>query len=74
MDPVNALLMNLVADEIRDRGPISFGRISDSTSARLRVIYQVLAEAMPDDPAAKDYLRVLDRRSALRRAMSPIGP
>ncbi len=74
VDPVNALLMNLVADEIRDRGATSFAQISDSTSARLRVIYQVLAEAMPDDPAAKDYLRVLDRRSVLRRAMAPLGP
>ncbi len=74
VDPVNALLMNLVADEVRDRGVTSFVQISDSTTAQLRVIYQVLAEAMPDDPAAKDYLRVLDRRSSLRRAMSPIGP
>ncbi len=74
VDPVNALLMNLVADEIKDRGEISFAQLSDSTCARLRVIYQVLAEAMPDDPAAKEYLQVLDRRSVLRRAMSPVGP
>jgi hypothetical protein len=74
VDPINALVMNLVADEIRDRGVTSFAQISDMTSARLRVIYQVLAEAVPDDPAAKDYLNFLDRRAALRRAMSPIAP
>jgi hypothetical protein len=74
VDPVNALVMNLVADDIRDRGIKSFGQISDTTAARLRVIYEVLGEALPDDPAAKNYLGFLDRRAALRRAVSPIAP
>jgi metallopeptidase family M12-like protein len=74
VDPVNALVMNLVADEIRDGGLTSFGQISDITAARLRIIYQVLAEATPDDPAAKDFLEFLDRRAAIRRGVSPIAP
>jgi hypothetical protein len=74
VDPVNALVMNLVADDIRDRGIKSFGQISDTTAARLRVIYELLGEALPDDPAAKNYLGFLDRRAALRRAVSPIAP
>jgi hypothetical protein len=74
VDPVNALVMNLVADDIRDRGIKSFGQISDTTAARLRVIYEVLSKALPDDPAAKNYVGFLDRRATLQGAVSPIAP
>ena len=59
-DPVNALIIAIMGEEIRTHGTRDIRRISDPTRERLREIYGVLAQAMPEDPAARQYLRLLD--------------
>ena len=61
IDPVNALAMSVVGEEIRRRGIRSFAQLSEPSRARLEAIYATLAEAMPDDPAPNAYLRYLQR-------------
>jgi hypothetical protein len=58
-DPLNALAMNLVAEEIRTRHINSFSDLSPPTKARLRAIYQEIQKALPSDPAAGQYLQYL---------------
>jgi hypothetical protein len=58
-DPLNALAMSLVGEEIRSRGITSFHQLSQPTKARLSAIYSTLAEAMPADPAAGAFLGYL---------------
>jgi hypothetical protein len=58
-DPVNTLVMNLVAEEYRTRQIKSLSAVSPVTRQRLRQIYDVLAEAMPNDPAVGVYLKLL---------------
>jgi hypothetical protein len=58
-DPLNTLAMNLVAEEMRDHHVQSFAQLSPPTKARLRAIYQEINQAMPDDPAAGQYLQLL---------------
>ncbi|MFO0809147.1 MAG: matrixin family metalloprotease [Gemmataceae bacterium] len=60
-DPVNALVMNLVADEIFDRGIRHLGKVAPSTRERLRQIYEDLAQTLPDDPTPDQYLNLLGR-------------
>jgi hypothetical protein len=62
LDPVNALAMSIVGEEIRDRGISSFGELSEPSRARLEGIYVTLAQAMPDDPAARSYLHYVRRQ------------
>ncbi|HTQ40371.1 MAG TPA: M12 family metallo-peptidase [Pirellulales bacterium] len=61
-DPLNALAMNLVAEQWQQHPPLhSYGELSPQTQARLSVIYSAIAEALPTDPAAAQYLRILGR-------------
>ncbi len=60
-DPLNALAMNLVTEEMRERHVNSFAELSLATKARLAPIYMQIAKAMPDDPAAPQYLNMLGR-------------
>jgi hypothetical protein len=62
LDPVNALAMSIVGEEIRDRGISTFAQLSEPSRARLEGIYATLAQAMPDDPAARSYLHYVRRR------------
>jgi hypothetical protein len=61
-DPVNALAMSIVGEEVRDRGVSSFAQLSEPSRARLEGIYTTLAQALPDDPAASSYLRYVRRQ------------
>jgi hypothetical protein len=61
-DPVNALAMSIVGEEVRDRGISSFAQLSEPSRARLEGIYATLAKALPDDPAATSYLRYVRRQ------------
>ena len=60
-DPVNTLAMCLVSEEVRLRGARSLGQLSQPTRQHLRSIYAALAEALPSDPAAKQFVAVIDR-------------
>jgi hypothetical protein len=61
-DPVNALAMSIVGEEITDRGVSSFAQLSEPSRARLEGIYATLAQSLPDDPAAASYLRYVRRQ------------
>lgn len=58
-DPVNALAMNLVAEEIRDHDIQHFYQVSPRTRDTLVAIYLTLGKAFPEDPAASIYLALL---------------
>jgi len=62
VDPVNALVMSLVGEEIRDRGVISLGQLSAPARTRLEAVYSTLSRAMPKDPVAPAYLKLVQRR------------
>jgi hypothetical protein len=59
-DPVNTLAMNLLAEEIFDRGVKRFADLRPGTKQRLRVIYTESSRALPADPTPAQYLRLLD--------------
>ncbi|MEM8947106.1 MAG: M12 family metallo-peptidase [Planctomycetota bacterium] len=59
-DPVNALLVAMMGEEIRDYGLTNVRSLSAPTRERFKEIYHVLSSAMPRDPAARQYLRFLE--------------
>lgn len=58
-DPVNTLLIALVADEIRNRDIKNLRQVSRPTKLRMQEIYSVLVKALPKDPAAGQFLQML---------------
>jgi hypothetical protein len=58
-DPVNALIMFLVGEEVRQHKIRDFGQISADTRRHLHRIYRQLERAMPDDPTPQLYLDLL---------------
>ena len=74
-DPVNALLMALMGEEMRLRGVTRLSQVSRPTKQRMTEIYSVLVKALPKDPAATQYLQLLGhagpRLSVARPRSSP---
>lgn len=58
-DPVNALLIAIMGEEIRQHRLTDIRKLSEATRKRFKEIYGVLNLAMPRDPAARQYLRML---------------
>lgn len=58
-DPINALAMNLVAEELRGRQITRLSEVSRGTKENLRAIYHDMAHALPQDPASQQFLRML---------------
>lgn len=58
-DPINALAMNLVAEELRDHHIERFYQVSPRTRDALVSIYLTLGKAFPEDTAARTYLATL---------------
>jgi hypothetical protein len=58
-DPVNALVMNLIAEELARRPVRSLGELRPRTRKRLLDIFSTLVRAMPDEPAPVQYVRLL---------------
>jgi hypothetical protein len=67
-DPLNTLAINLVAEEWRQHPLYSFAELSQPTKDRLRSIYFAIDQALPEDPAAKQYMYILDH-SRMPRVM-----
>jgi hypothetical protein len=65
-DPLNTLAMNLVAEEWHQHPLKTAFDLSQPTKDRLHAIYQAIDQALPDDPAAAQYLHILERTSAPR--------
>lgn len=58
-DPVNTLVMNLIAEEMARRPVRNLGELSAPTRRRLLAIFATLARTTPDDPAAAHFVRLL---------------
>ncbi|OHB77009.1 MAG: hypothetical protein A2W31_16810 [Planctomycetes bacterium RBG_16_64_10] len=65
-DPVNTLVMYLVAEEIRLRRVRTFADLTAGTQQRLAQIYGELARAAPNDPIAGQYAGQLTAATAKR--------
>lgn len=73
-DPVNTLLVAMLGDEIRSRGVKRLADVSRPTRTRMGEIYGVLAKALPNDPAAGQYLQLLTVSTAQPAARAPAPP
>jgi hypothetical protein len=58
-DPVNTLVMNLVAEELARRPVRSLRQLSLPTRTRLLDIFSTMTRVLPEDPAAPKYVRFL---------------
>ncbi len=68
-DPVNALLLYLVGEQIRTANVQSFADLNPSTKSQLRRIYAETTRAFPEDTAARQltsFLGAFDPRAADR--------
>lgn len=63
-DPVNTLIMSLVAEGIRGRAVTRLDDLPSETRLRLREIYTEVGKTVPDDPAAGILVSMLDRTGA----------
>lgn len=71
-DPVNTLIMAMVAEEVRRRDVQSFGELTYGTKQRLAQIYKVLGQTMPEDPSTKHFERI-SKVPTRRPTRVPIG-
>lgn len=55
-DPINALAVCLVSEEVRLRNVPDFAQLSPGTIARLRQLYGIVANVLPQDPVTVRYL------------------
>jgi len=60
-DPVNTLAMCLVSEQLAERPGTRLADLSPDCRLRLAAIYGELAKALPDDPAAGQYLKLLEQ-------------
>lgn len=58
-DPVNTLIMYMIGEEMRRRPVRALKELDLDTRLELREIYSTLAATMPEDPAARIYVRLL---------------
>jgi hypothetical protein len=59
-DPLNTLAMNLVADELRARAYRGFPFMPLDTRRELQRIYLALGKQLPSDPAAEEFIAMLN--------------
>lgn len=64
LDPLNALLLNLWADERRRAPGVTLDTASAANRARMMRVYQALLKATPGDPLAIEYVDALERAAA----------
>lgn len=60
-DPVNTLAMCLVSEQLAQRPGARLAELSPECRLRLAGIYAEIAKALPDDPAAKQYLGLIEQ-------------
>jgi hypothetical protein len=58
-DPVNALVIAMVGEEMRRRNVTRLADLSNETKLRLRQIYTELARSIPNDPAGQHYVQLM---------------
>jgi hypothetical protein len=59
-DPLNTLAMCLLGSELRARPLVRLADLQPATQVELRKLYTELSRALPDDPTAIRYLRLLN--------------
>jgi matrixin len=59
-DPLNTLAMCLLGQELRTRPLVRLADLRPATQMELRKLYTELARALPTDPTAERYLRLLN--------------
>jgi hypothetical protein len=62
-DPVNALVIAMVGEEIRRRKVTRLADLSNETKLRLRQIYTELSRSIPNDPAGQHYVQLMSTSS-----------
>jgi hypothetical protein len=63
-DPLNTLAMNYVAEEWQQHPPLrSALELSAPTRQRMHAVYEAIDQSLPTDPAAAQYIRILNRIS-----------
>jgi hypothetical protein len=70
-DPLNTFIMYLFGEELRSRPIARLAQVPPATKNYLRAAYKALAEAMPGDPAAPQYLDLLDRQGTFGNQQRP---
>ncbi len=58
-DPVNALVIAMVGEEMRRRNVKGLADLSNETKLRLRQIYTELSRSIPNDPAGQHYVQLM---------------
>jgi hypothetical protein len=67
-DPVNALAVAMVGEEMQRRRVARISDLLPTTKTRLRQIYSSLASSIPEDPAAFHYVQLLGSAAAIPAA------
>ena len=76
-DPLNTLAVYLLAEELRFRKLVALPQLSTGTAIRLRQLYRVAAESMPEDPGANRLLRMMEAAADVRPdplGTAPVAP
>jgi hypothetical protein len=60
-DPVNTLAMCLVSEQLTERARPQMAALDAPVQLQLKQLYAELAKTMPDDPAAQQFITVIDR-------------
>jgi hypothetical protein len=60
-DPVNTLAMCLVSEQLSDRPRPQIAALDAPVQLQLKQLYAELAKTMPNDPAAQQFITVIDR-------------
>jgi hypothetical protein len=63
-DPVNALVIAMVGEEMRRRNVRKMEDLSPETRNRLSQIYGELSRTMPNDPASPQFVRIMEHAAA----------
>lgn len=69
-DPVNALVIAMIGEEIRRRNLSQLSDLTTDSKRRLRQIYVELARSLPDDPAAAHYVQLMSSAAAMPLVLS----
>lgn len=73
-DPLNTLAMNIVADELRSPAYHGFWSMPLDTKRQLGRIYSALGKGLPRDPAAQQYLGMLNMPVFVAKKEPPKPP
>ena len=71
-DPLNILVMNDYAEELRRKPSLRFGQISPEMADRLKRVYATMAKHYPEDDAAARFAQAMDRLRGRRTSLKMV--